>query len=1053
MAQMDQDETLAINKAGLRTMPFGIEREVVIMKLISHPNVINLYDVWENRGELYLVMEFVEGGELFEYVSCYGALPEQDAVRLFRQIIAGLSYCHRFNICHRDLKPENILLDKNNNIKLADFGMAALQPDNRWLNTSCGSPHYAAPEIIHGRKYRGDKADIWSVGIILYAMLNGYLPFDGGDLTSTLRLVKKGEYYLPPKLSKEAANLIQRILQKRPQDRITMDEIWSHPLITKYESLHTSRLPEGQLMTVQPPALDLSNAPRVKKRSDIDDEILRNLSTLWHGEKQEELVKRLLSNEPNQEKLFYNALLKFREDQLENYPGDPLQYSNSDYHHVVKSAPRGRRQATGQLHSHHRRQSQYSIVSDDGQKRDSHYKNPNIAASGATKRSYDPYRSSRTPMIQSSVVDPTVIIRRGSNASKAHGSSQVGSAKYYANKSQVGEDREPSFTSGDLLKVMQQNQTSRGSATSRSSLASSRREKIIRKSASYRRNVSFVHKRQHSSEQGSSRARSYGRVSVTSHLSVARPQSRETQGCSESQSDPSMPTPAQIKRARKPTSAMDIKKPRMGSVYWKDETRKASSELSKICEAAFNRSSVSSSDVSHRPGDSPETSESIHLDAAMGPSLQSKIRNRPLPDTPDEAVGRKTMRELAETRQRIIKNWGSGDAAALAEILKALDRRIDDELNKQQRLLDLRSASDPTHGDRHALPSINGRKFLASNASNRGYQVEDEQQSPGRVASDPVKRSKDLKSDDPTVRLVSPEPSSPMPFVEPLNIRKKVFMPANSLRGVSTESLRSQHDRQQGEAYAFARSGLDTIDEHPKSPRKRNSGPSPAGARKWSWLGKRISNTQEDVPPTPPKKNSPQKAITMADSHSSEMNTSQDSPANAPVVVLEMENDHIEELVEKKRRWFRDMFRRGKDKAVREHSHKDLEIVNGSSDDVESSTDGHGSSASRPDSAKSYPPVTSVEAAAAADALTPIQINQNWFAKFFHIKPASKTFILQISRLKAKKDIVRIMKNWKKYGLRDVRIERREEQDVIRARVDVQNCGLLTLSLTLLNLT
>ena len=623
MAQMDQDETLAINKAGMRTMPFGIEREVVIMKLISHPNVIELYDVWENRGELYLVMEYVESGELFDYVSCYGALPEEEAVRLFRQIIGGLSYCHRFNICHRDLKPENILLDKHRNIKLADFGMAALQPDNRWLNTSCGSPHYAAPEIIHGRKYRGDKADIWSVGIILYAMLNGYLPFDGGDLTSTLRLVKKGEYYLPPKLSKEAANLIQRILQKRPQDRISMDEIWSHPLITKYEGLHTSLLREGQILTVQSPALDLTNAPRVKKRSEIDVEILRNLSTLWHGEKQEDLMKKLLSNEPNQEKLFYNALLKFREDQLENYPGDPLQYSNSDYHHVVKPGQKGKRHAAGQLHSHHRRQSQYSIVSDDGQKRNSYYKNPNIATSVATKGSYDPYRSSRTPMIHSSAIDPTIVVRRGSNASKARGSSQAGSARHRTNSGQEGEDRAPSFTSDELRKLVQGKQALHGTATSKSSLASSRREKIIRKSTSYRRNVSFVHKRQHSSDQGSSRARSHARTSTASQLSrsVTRPQSRETQGFSESQSDPSLPTPGPIKRARKPASEMDIKKPRVGSVYWKDESRKASSELSKICEAAFNRSSVSSSDVSHRPVDSPATSESIHLEAAMGPAL------------------------------------------------------------------------------------------------------------------------------------------------------------------------------------------------------------------------------------------------------------------------------------------------------------------------------------------------------------------------------------------------------------------------------------------------
>src|SRR5271163_487510 len=273
MAQMDLQTSTPAASSGLRMMPFGIEREVVIMKLIEHPNVINLYDVWENRGELYLVLEYVEGGELFDYVSCYGALPEEEAVRLFRQIIAGLSYCHRFKICHRDLKPENILLDSGRNIKLADFGMAALQPANQWLKTSCGSPHYAAPEIIYGRKYRGDKADIWSVGIILFVMLNGFLPFDGGDLTSTLRLVKKGDYFLPPSLSVEASDLIQRILQKRPEDRISMAGIWAHPLLTKYEEYHRSLIAEGELVGPPPPLSAEDCGHRIGKRADIDVEL------------------------------------------------------------------------------------------------------------------------------------------------------------------------------------------------------------------------------------------------------------------------------------------------------------------------------------------------------------------------------------------------------------------------------------------------------------------------------------------------------------------------------------------------------------------------------------------------------------------------------------------------------------------------------------------------------------------------------------------------------------------------------------------------------------
>jgi serine/threonine-protein kinase HSL1, negative regulator of Swe1 kinase len=245
----------------------------------------------------YLVIEYVQGGELFEYVSSYGALPEEEAVRLFRQIIAGLSYCHRFNICHRDLKPENILVDASHNIKIADFGMAALQPADRWLNTACGSPHYAAPEVVAGKKYRGDKADIWSIGIILYAMMNGFLPFDGGDVDTTLRLVRKGNYHISDALSDEAADLIQRLLQKVPGDRISMDAIWAHPLIRKYEKLHEIMEPSGDYVGPPPPLSADDCGPPIARHSDVEAELLRNLQTLWHGAKQEVLVEQLMSEE------------------------------------------------------------------------------------------------------------------------------------------------------------------------------------------------------------------------------------------------------------------------------------------------------------------------------------------------------------------------------------------------------------------------------------------------------------------------------------------------------------------------------------------------------------------------------------------------------------------------------------------------------------------------------------------------------------------------------------------------------------------------------------
>lgn len=189
--------------------PYGIEREIVIMKLISHPNVMGLLEVWENKSELYLVLEYVDGGELFDYLVSKGKLSEPEAVHYFTQIIQGVSYCHSFNICHRDLKPENLLLDKKNKvIKIADFGMAALELPNKLLETSCGSPHYASPEIVMGKPYHGGPSDVWSCGIILFALLTGHLPFNDDNIKKLLLKVQAGRFQLPPYLTNDAKDLI-----------------------------------------------------------------------------------------------------------------------------------------------------------------------------------------------------------------------------------------------------------------------------------------------------------------------------------------------------------------------------------------------------------------------------------------------------------------------------------------------------------------------------------------------------------------------------------------------------------------------------------------------------------------------------------------------------------------------------------------------------------------------------------------------------------------------------------------------------------------------------
>ncbi|KEF61281.1 CAMK/CAMKL/GIN4 protein kinase [Exophiala aquamarina CBS 119918] len=1021
MARMDRENNSAAVAAGLRTMPFGIEREVVIMKLIEHPNIINLYDIWENRGELYLVLEYVQGGELFDYVSSNGALPEGEAVRLYRQMIAGLSYCHRFNICHRDLKPENLLLDSHRNIKLADFGMAALQPDGKWLNTSCGSPHYAAPEVVNGQQYRGDKADIWSTGIILFAMLNGFLPFDGGSLGKTLQMVKKGDYYLPPTLSVEASDLIQRILQKRPEKRISMDDIWTHPLIRKYEKYHASLSAPEPLIVAAPPVEIQAQSKRVCARSEIDAEVLRNLSTLWHGEKEDELVRRLMSDEPNHEKLFYWALIKFREDQLENYPGEPLHYSTSDYHHVSRPAPKPSKKP-GTSRGHARRTSQFSIVSDENHKREVYYKHPATAASKVTQGSYDPFRASRTPLADYSYNSGTVVRRRPTTTA-GRSMSSTGSLRHPA-AGRFPEDIPaiPSFTSEELEKLVQKKHASYSTATSRSSLSSMRRRPGIRKSISYKRQVSFQHNRRQGSNGNVNRRLFYESGSTD------RPPTRSTiDPISETQSTPSLPTPPQVCRPRKSSSEFDVKNARVASYYWKDDTRKVSAELGKICEEAFNRSSISTASEASpvQPLQSSITSVSAHNHKAP-PS----IRDRPLPATP-------VLQELLERRQKIIDTWGDADQTVLADMLAALDKRIDTELDKQ-RGYEKRAASDPTSAN------VTTRQYRPVSPAGTMDDLKYGRNGNTRAVSDPVQSHTPQAGKGNTIRLVTPDSASPLTRVEALRIRKNKAAPINSLRGGPIESSPLMYERSGYDQRLYSRGGLDTIDENPGSPKRRAHGTTSTAARKWSWLGKRTSFAR-DLP-------DPFQSLDNVDESSEQQGSQMVHPSdstNSSGLSRQHASDsdmaEMELTMERKRSWFQKMFRktaRGKENlGTVPGQHR---IVQDFTEDSESHEIGNDGIAENHQLGKigvrtGYPPSTSVDAAVAAAALRPIEVNQNWFAKFFHIKPATRVLCLVVTKAKARKELFKVLRGWHQYGVRDVVAGRRPGGDVIRGRVDTEN--------------
>lgn len=206
-----------------------VQREINILHLCTHPHIIRLYEVIDTPTDIFLVNEYVSGGELFDYIVSKGRLSADEARNFFHQIISGVEYCHFQKIVHRDLKPENLLLDSNLNIKIADFGLSNLMRDGDFLRTSCGSPNYAAPEVISGHLYAGPEVDVWSCGVILYALLCGSLPFDDESIPNLFKKIKSGMYSLPTHLSQLAKNLIPRMLEVDPMKRITIPEIRLHP--------------------------------------------------------------------------------------------------------------------------------------------------------------------------------------------------------------------------------------------------------------------------------------------------------------------------------------------------------------------------------------------------------------------------------------------------------------------------------------------------------------------------------------------------------------------------------------------------------------------------------------------------------------------------------------------------------------------------------------------------------------------------------------------------------------------------------------------------------
>ncbi|XP_055496563.1 MAP/microtubule affinity-regulating kinase 3a isoform X1 [Leucoraja erinacea] len=327
-------------------------REVRIMKCLNHSNIVKLFEVIETEKTLYLVMEYASGGEVFDYLVAHGRMKEKEARAKFRQIVSAVQYCHQKQIVHRDLKAENLLLDADMNIKIADFGFSNEFTIGNKLDTFCGSPPYAAPELFQGKKYDGPEVDVWSLGVILYTLVSGSLPFDGQNLKELRERVLRGKYRIPFYMSTDCENLLKRFLVLNPSKRGTLEQIM------KDRWINAGHDDDDELRPYVEPELDITDSKRI--------EIMVGMG-YSHEEIQESLAKMKYD-----EITATYLLLGRKSNELE--VSDSSSSSNLSLAKIRPSSDLNN--STGQSPSHHK--VQRSISANQKQRRYSDHAGPSI---------------------------------------------------------------------------------------------------------------------------------------------------------------------------------------------------------------------------------------------------------------------------------------------------------------------------------------------------------------------------------------------------------------------------------------------------------------------------------------------------------------------------------------------------------------------------------------------------------------------------------------------------------------------------------------------------
>ncbi|KAI1504986.1 hypothetical protein F5X99DRAFT_432017 [Biscogniauxia marginata] len=1006
LAEVDKWDRSREEFTSERHMPLSVEREVAILKLIDHPHIVKLYDIWENRSEIYLVLENMEKGDLFAYINHRGPLPEYEMMHYFRQLISALEYVHSFNICHRDLKPENILMKENGQVKIADFGMAAIQQGpNHSLRTSCGSPHYAAPELIGRSRYQGDKVDIWSLGVILYACLSARLPFDDqhGDVHRILARAIRKMYSFPEWISDGARDLIDKMLTVDPNARICIKQIWKHPLVRKYDDLDDLD-DDGESIE----SWKKGRCQPVPKE-DVDKQTLRQLKSMWHTFSEKSLATRLTSPEPNDQKLFYWLLYDYREKRLENYDTD-LTYSASDYHHL-RPANWKKKFTTLEFPSKYgRTPSRFTVISNVASDEGSET-GETVTDGGYTVQSYDPYKSSRVREDPVASRARIVIHRNGSLAKDSMRSSNVSRMRSGSTKSSSTYSR--SVKRGHHITVPA---TLRASRRSLNSIRSGEGTSYTRPASRHKRGIDFSHvRRQSTSQRRESGPRppasiagddtTYDRDHMSPTGSVRRNNTTRTPGGRMCSGTRSMANVSQVEN---------------NDLLSNDELRKFSYSIAKDCDEAFNSSLLSQqsyASVSPFEPSIAEDEESLSIAMTTPTPGTRDVKDhsgeqrpwdvRPLPPAPPATDS--VRHEITMAKKRAGRHKGQSDEYSKHADWMASHLNLVPQPGKaaEKSEADRRVNSAPIYSQ---YSTQRGKDIMHLPSIHEGPREENraEESEKLRIVSAPAdaSRARPTPSDEragleylarqeKTIRVVNSPSHQPSPVKAPapLNIRKKLSRGVTAHQQPREElSLRQQfmdHERETPIAEEAS-----TSSQHSSST---------ALKKKPSWF-KRSSKEKDDVFHSRVGSGS-----TWTDNLTYTDTNSSTGPTIPPT---------------KKKSINLAFWRSSKDQPQMQ-----LSLAGPDFDD---------SPSPEPTRMFSHParPSHGKKCDDAASTRN-IEPHQNWLARLFRVKPATKHICFSISRRRARQEIALLFRDWRKYGIRDVQVDK--ERHLVFARVGKKN--------------